>query len=123
MVHYRPGKEPLITPEAKAWLVSLACDKAKDHGYLHETWTTRLLARHAREHGPRSGHQCLVRLAQGTVCKHLGHEEIKLHKVRYYLERCDAEFDGKWPRFCVCLSRGVQVLKRPEPSPRNRVSR
>src|SRR3979490_2652028 len=26
----RPGKEPVITPEAKAWLVSLACDKAKD---------------------------------------------------------------------------------------------
>jgi Transposase domain (DUF772)/Homeodomain-like domain len=48
----RPGKEPVITPEAKAWLVSLACDKAKEHGYPHELWTTRLLARHAREHGP-----------------------------------------------------------------------
>src|ERR1700683_3414935 len=34
----RPGKEPTITPEAKAWLVSLACDKAKDHGYPHELW-------------------------------------------------------------------------------------
>src|SRR5712664_1102734 len=35
----RPGKEPVITPEAKAWLVSLACDKAKEHGYPHELWT------------------------------------------------------------------------------------
>ena len=35
----RPGKEPTITSEAKAWLVSLACDKAKDHGYPHELWT------------------------------------------------------------------------------------
>src|SRR3984893_13917949 len=43
----RPGKEPTITPEAKAWLVSLACEKAKEHGYPHELWTTRLLARHA----------------------------------------------------------------------------
>ena len=34
----RPGKEPTITPQAKAWLVSLACDKAKDHGYPHELW-------------------------------------------------------------------------------------
>ena len=51
----RPGKEPVITPEAKAWLVSLACDKAKKHGYPHELWTTRLLARHAREHGPAGG--------------------------------------------------------------------
>ena len=46
----RPGKAPDITPEAKAWLVSLACQKAKDLGYPHELWTTRLLARHAREH-------------------------------------------------------------------------
>jgi transposase len=29
----RPGKEPTIAPEAKAWLVSLSCDKAKEHGY------------------------------------------------------------------------------------------
>ena len=65
----RPGKEPVITPEAKAWLVSLACDKAKEHGYPHELWTTRLLARHARDHGPAAGHNCLAKLVQGTVCK------------------------------------------------------
>ena len=44
----RPGKEPTITAEAKAWLVDLACRKAKELGYPHELWTTRLLARHAR---------------------------------------------------------------------------
>src|SRR5947207_11996055 len=32
----RPGKEPVITPEAKAWLVSLACDKAKEHGHPYD---------------------------------------------------------------------------------------
>ncbi len=48
----RPGREATITAEAKAWLGSLACRKAKDLGYPHELWTTRLLARHAREHGP-----------------------------------------------------------------------
>src|SRR3974390_3245655 len=46
-----PGKEPVITPDAKAWLVSLACDKAKEHGYPHELWTTRLLAPPARGPG------------------------------------------------------------------------
>jgi hypothetical protein len=73
----RPGKQPVITPEAKAWLVSLACDQAKEHGYPHELSTTRLLARHAREHGPAAGHECLAHLVQGTVCKLLGQEEIK----------------------------------------------
>ncbi len=107
----RPGKEPTITPEAKAWLVSLACDKAKEHGYPHELWTTRLLARHAREHGPAAGHGCLARLVQGTVCKILGQEEIKPHKVRYYLERRDAEFEQKMAEV-LCVYRQVQVLKK-----------
>lgn len=107
----RSGKEPTITPEAKAWLVSLACDKAKDHGYPHELWTTRLLARHAREHGAASGHGCLSNLVQGSVCKILGQEEVKPHKVRYYLERRDAEFEQKMAEV-LCVYREVQVLKK-----------
>src|ERR1700746_608749 len=107
----RPGKEPVITPEAKAWLVSLACNKAKEHGYPHELWTTRLLARHAREHGPAAGHDCFAHLVQGTVCKILGQEEIKPHKVRYYLERRDAEFEHKMAEV-LCVYREVQVLKK-----------
>src|SRR3982074_1783487 len=107
----RPGKEPTITPEAKAWLVSLACRKAKELGYPHELWTTRLLARHAREHGAAAGHECLANLVQGTVCKILGQEEVKPHKVRYYLERRDAEFEQKMAEV-LCVYREVQVLKK-----------
>src|ERR1700732_4957518 len=107
----RPDKEPSITPEAKAWLVSLACDKAKDHGYPHELWTTRLLARHARKHGAAAGHGCLANLVQGTVCKILGQEEVKPHKVRYYLERRDVEFEQKMAEV-LCVYREVQVLKK-----------
>jgi hypothetical protein len=33
----------------------------------------------------------------GTVCKILGQEEAKPHKVRYFLERRDAEFEQKMP--------------------------
>jgi transposase len=72
----RPGREPTITLEAKAWLVSLACRKAKELGYPHELWTTRLLARHAGERGPPEGHACLANLAHGTVCKILDQEEV-----------------------------------------------
>jgi transposase len=107
----RPGKEPTITPEAKTWLVSLACDKATEYGYPHELWTTRLLARHAREHGPRAGHKCLAKLVQGTVCKILCREDIKPHKVRYYMERRDAEFEQKMAEV-LCVYREVQILKK-----------
>src|SRR5215471_2207891 len=70
----RAGRDPVITTEAKTWLVALACRKAKELGYPHELWTTRLLAAHARQHGPAAGHPTLGKLAQGTVCKILAEQ-------------------------------------------------
>jgi transposase len=106
----RPGKEPTITVAAKAWLVDLACRKAKELGYPHELWTTRLLAGHARELGSAAGHDCLAKLAQGTVCKILNRQAVKAHKVRYYLERRDAEFEEKMAQV-LCVYREVALLK------------
>jgi hypothetical protein len=107
----RAGKEPTITLEAKTWLVSLACRKAKELGYPHELWTTRLLASHAREHGPAEGHGCLANLAQRTVCKILAQEEVKPHRVHYYLERRDPDFGEKMADV-LCVYRKVKVLKK-----------
>ena len=69
----RPGKMATITPEAKAWLVSLACQKAKDFGYPHELWTTRLLARHAREHGQLPGTNASRNWCKGPYAKFSTH--------------------------------------------------
>ena len=106
----RPGKEATITAAAKAWVVDLACRKAKELGYPHELWTTRLLARHAREHGPSEGHICLAKLAQGTLCNILNEQEIKPHKIRYYLERRDPEFKQKMAEV-LCVYREVKLIK------------
>ena len=111
----RPGREPVITAEARAWLVDLACRKAKEFGYPHEVWTTRLLAEHARTHGPSAGHACLSDLVQGTVCKILDAEEVKPHKVRYYLERRDPDFAEKMAEV-LCVYRQVKLLKKKAPS-------
>src|SRR5271168_598239 len=110
----RPGKAPRITPEAKAWLVSLACQKAKDLGYPHELWTTRLLAHHVREHAVAAGHPCLQNVVQGTVCKILARHDIKPHKVRYYLERRDEAFETKMAEV-LCVYREVAVLRANQP--------
>src|SRR5262249_45510655 len=70
-----------------------------------------LLAKHIRGHGPAAGHACLTKLAQGTLCKILGRQDIKPHKVRYYLERRDLEFDAKMAE-ALCVYREVELLKR-----------
>jgi hypothetical protein len=61
--------------------------------------------------GAAAGHGCLANLVQGTVCKILGQEEIKPHKVRYHLERRDAELEQKMTEV-LCVYREVQVLKK-----------
>jgi hypothetical protein len=104
---------PEITADARAWLVSLACQKAKDLGYPHELWTTRLLARHTREHAVAAGHPCLAGVVQGTVCKILARDGVKPHKVRYYLERRDAAFETKMAEV-LCGYREVAVLRAAE---------
>src|SRR4029077_19141449 len=57
-----------------------------------------------------------------TVCKILGQEEIKPHKVRYYLERRDAEFEQKMAEV-LCVYREVQVLERGAAKSRKAIKR
>ena len=106
----RTGREATITAAARTWLVGLACAKPKQFGYPHELWTTRLLAAHARDHGPGAGHPSLAHLAQGTVCKILAAHDVKPHKVRYYLERRDPEFEPKMAEV-LCVYREVAMRR------------
>jgi len=109
----RPGKVPTITDDAKAWVVSLACQKAKDLGYPHELWTTRLLASHIQKHSEAAGYACMAQISQGTVCKILNHHEVTPHKVRYYLERRDEAFEQKMAEV-ICVYREVAVIRKSE---------
>ena len=63
------------------------------------------------EHGPAEGHGCLANLAQGTVCKILDQEEVKPHKVRYYLEQRDPDFAEKMAEV-LCVYRQVKILQK-----------
>ncbi len=92
--YHRPFA-PVITPEARAWIIQLACLKPKDLGYAAELWTTAALAEHARVMGPKHGHSCLGKAAKATVWRVLNQCEVKPHKVQYYLERRDPEFERK----------------------------
>ena len=80
----RPGKEPTITAGAAGCQPRLP--QGQGTRLSARIVSARLLARHAREHGPAEGHACLAKLAQGTLCKILNEQEINPHKVRYYLE-------------------------------------
>ena len=99
----RAGRDPVMTAEAKTWLVALACRKAKELGHPHELWTTRLLAAHARQHGPTAGHPSLAKLAQGTVCKILAEHEVKPHKGALLPGKAGSRIRAQDGRNPLCL--------------------
>jgi len=84
--HYHRPFDPIITDEAKAWVVNLACTKPKDHGLASELWTLQELAKFTRKHAPEEGHECLFKAAKATVWRILSANAIKPHKIEYYLE-------------------------------------
>jgi transposase len=92
--YHRP-KEPVITEEAKAWVIHLACSKPKDLGYAAEVWTRSALARHVRKHARKVGYASLARAAKATVHRILAEQPLHPEKVKYYLERRDPEFETK----------------------------
>ena len=98
---YHSPKDPVITTEAKAWVINLACTKPKDHGYAAEIWTLSHLAKHTRKHAPAAGHDCLKRAAKATIHRILKSQPLQPHKVRYYLEKRDKEFDKKMQEVLV----------------------
>ena len=91
----RSGKPPEITAEAKTWLINLACKKPKELGYSFELWTNRLLSKHARDHCEAEGYPSLKKINRGTVSKILNKSDVRPHKITYYLERRDPDFDRK----------------------------
>jgi hypothetical protein len=52
----------------------------------------------------------MANIAQGTVCKILARNDVKPHKVRYYLERRDEAFETKMANV-LCVYREVAVLR------------
>jgi len=91
---HRP-KAPVIGSADKAWVVHLACTKPKDLGYAAELWTRKALAAHVRQQAKTAGHSSLARAAKSTVQRILDEQQLQPHKVKYYLERRDPEFESK----------------------------
>ncbi len=89
------GTESVISDDAKAWVISVACTKPKEHGLAAEVWSYSALAKYIKGNAVEKGYESLSRASKATVWRILNQAKIKPHKIRYYLERRDEEFDRK----------------------------
>ena len=87
--------DPVITNDAKSWVINVACTKPKDHGLAAELWTYSELAKYTRKHAPSAGYDCLANAVKATIWRILDANPIQPHKIKYYLERRDPDFDQK----------------------------
>jgi transposase len=76
-------------------VVDLACRKPKDLGLAAELWTLSALAEYVTTHASAAGFARLARSGKATVWRILDAQALKPHRVRYYLERRDAQFERK----------------------------
>lgn len=118
--YHRPH-DPEISDEAKAWVVGLACTKPKDHGLAAELWSISALAKFVSEAAQSAGFARLANAGKSTVWRILDDHDIKPHKIRYYLEKRDPEFDRKMQEVLMVYrdvslySEGAVHDARPEP--------
>jgi len=93
--YYHRPFEPKIDDAAKTWVINLACTKPKEHGLAAELWTYSALASYTRVNAPLNGHPSLAKAVKATIWRILSANEIRPHKIRYYLERRDPDFEQK----------------------------
>src|SRR5437868_10421763 len=91
----RPGKSRRIPDDAITWVLHCACQKPKELGYSYELWTYAVLQQHVRQHCVEAGHPSLSALSRSKLHRILKGGELQPHKIRYYVERRDPDFERK----------------------------
>ena len=89
----RSGRPPEITDDAKAWIVSIACQKPCELGYAAELWTLSALHKHIQTYAEQAGYPRLKTVTKPWLQKYLKKMDIKPFKIKYYLERKDPDFE------------------------------
>lgn len=107
----RPGRSPLITDDDKSFVLAIACSKPTDWGYAHEIWTYRLLIKTIREHCKENGFPKLAKLGTERLHNILSKSNIKPHKMSYYLEKRDPNFEEKMANV-LCVYKQVEIQNR-----------
>ena len=89
------GRNAEITDEEKAWIINIACQKPIDFGYAAETWTYAKLTSHINKTAEAAGYTRLSTIHKSTINTILDEADIKPHKITYYCENRDSDFDSK----------------------------
>ena len=91
----RSGHPSEITDDAKAWIISVACQRPTELGYPQELWTLTALHKHIQKYAEDAGYPRLSTVTKPYIQKFLKEQNIKPFKIKYYCEKRDPDFESK----------------------------
>lgn len=109
----RSGRPPVIDVAARTWVVQLACHLPQDYkdGPHSQLWTITNLTNYIHQHCLKEGHECLTNVQESTVWEILNSNDIKPHKIKYYLEKKDPDFKEKAKKVLLLYKRVAWILQ------------
>jgi hypothetical protein len=75
--------------------LNIACQKPVEFRYAAETWTYAKLTSHINKTAETAGYTRLSTIHKNTVNTIFDEADIKSHKIIYYCENRDPDFDAK----------------------------
>lgn len=109
----RPGRPQEIDTDERAWIKSLACTLPQNlpDGPALELWSISALTKYIQSHCKAKGFEKLENVGATSIWRILNEGEIKPHKVRYYLEKKDPEFEAKATEVLLLYKRVEWIMQ------------
>ena len=106
------GRKAVITDEDKVWIKNIACKKPVDFGYAQELWSIRKLREHIINNCENEKHEALKTVSISTLSVILNEASIKPHRIRYYLEKRDEDFEKKMEEVLIVYKKVQMKLEK-----------
>lgn len=89
------GRKAEIFDDAKAWVVNIACQKPTAFGLSAELWYPTSLTRYINSVAETEGYPRMATASVSSIRKILREAQLNPHKITYYCEKRDPDFDKK----------------------------
>lgn len=89
------GRKPEIFDDSKAWVINIACQKPSALGLSAELWYPASLTRYVNSVAEKEGFPRMANASVFSIRKILREAMLNPHKVTYYCEKRDPDFDKK----------------------------
>lgn len=89
------GRKAEIFDDSKAWVINIACQKPTAFGLPSELWYPTSLTKYVNSVAEKEGYPRLATASTSSIRKILREAQLNPHKITYYCEKRDPDFDKK----------------------------